>query len=465
MNAFREWLNTLFGSDGGRAVQMILALIVVVLLLLAVAWLFRRLFSGSFHGAKGGRLSVVDATSIDHHRRLVLLRRDDVEHLVMIGGPNDVLVESRILRAPPVLAGRAGPIAQPQVVPVAQTAPNAAPAAPAQVAAAPGRPAPFPEAPAAAEEPPKSRVVPGAAAVAAAMATAGAFMRARTGRGPEDDLPPPADLDHPTPPPARATVDTAFDTPLGRAEPPAETRGRGLFGLRRGASEANAPAEPPLAAVEPPRPVAVPPSMPPLKPVVQPPVAPAAADVAEERHELAHEIERALGDMAAPPPSAPQITPPPPVPPKAPARPAPRNLDEIDLLADLDLVVADLGRPTPVEAPPVASPRRDRPERAPERRAERPPEPPRLEPGFASSAPIPLDDGVTFTPDLAPPVRPTVARAAPTPEPVRAPEPPLAAPAPVAVESPPPEPEKPRVDELEEEMARLLSELSGTPRR
>ena len=103
MTAFRDWLNTVFGSDGGRAVQMILALLLVVALLLALAWLFRRIFGAGLSGGKGGRLAVVDAAHVDSRRRLVLLRRDDVEHLVMIGGPNDLLVESRILRAPPVV--------------------------------------------------------------------------------------------------------------------------------------------------------------------------------------------------------------------------------------------------------------------------------------------------------------------------------------------------------------------------
>ena len=39
------------------------------------------------------RLGLVDAFSLDGQRQLVLIRRDNVEHLVMIGGPNDVLVE------------------------------------------------------------------------------------------------------------------------------------------------------------------------------------------------------------------------------------------------------------------------------------------------------------------------------------------------------------------------------------
>ena len=41
------------------------------------------------------RLGVVEQASIDSRRRLVLIRRDDVEHLIMTGGPVDVVIEDR----------------------------------------------------------------------------------------------------------------------------------------------------------------------------------------------------------------------------------------------------------------------------------------------------------------------------------------------------------------------------------
>ncbi len=48
-------------------------------------------------GRRGpSRLEVLDTAPVDARRRLVLVRRDDVEHLVMIGGPTDVVIESRI---------------------------------------------------------------------------------------------------------------------------------------------------------------------------------------------------------------------------------------------------------------------------------------------------------------------------------------------------------------------------------
>lgn len=42
------------------------------------------------------RLDVVEQSSIDGRRRLVLIRRDNVEHLIMTGGPVDVVIETNI---------------------------------------------------------------------------------------------------------------------------------------------------------------------------------------------------------------------------------------------------------------------------------------------------------------------------------------------------------------------------------
>ena len=59
----------------------------------------RRVTGGTF--VAGGRnrqvrLSVTDAAAVDNRRRLVLVRRDDVEHLILIGGPSDVVIEQNI---------------------------------------------------------------------------------------------------------------------------------------------------------------------------------------------------------------------------------------------------------------------------------------------------------------------------------------------------------------------------------
>lgn len=45
------------------------------------------------------RLDVVAQANVDGRRRLVLIRRDDTEHLIMTGGPVDVVIETGIVRA------------------------------------------------------------------------------------------------------------------------------------------------------------------------------------------------------------------------------------------------------------------------------------------------------------------------------------------------------------------------------
>lgn len=42
------------------------------------------------------RLDVVEQTTVDGRRKLLLIRRDNVEHLVMTGGPTDVVLETGI---------------------------------------------------------------------------------------------------------------------------------------------------------------------------------------------------------------------------------------------------------------------------------------------------------------------------------------------------------------------------------
>src|ERR1700742_582252 len=42
------------------------------------------------------RLSVMEQASVDGKRKLVLIRRDDVEHLIMTGGPVDLVIETGI---------------------------------------------------------------------------------------------------------------------------------------------------------------------------------------------------------------------------------------------------------------------------------------------------------------------------------------------------------------------------------
>src|SRR5262249_16930612 len=106
-------LDSLFGGEMALPVKFVLAFVVVLALIVAATWLVRR-FGGSRLGSPSGRgrqprLAVIDAASVDGRRRLVLIRRDNVEHLVLIGGPTDIVVGQNIVRAGPVAPPREGP--------------------------------------------------------------------------------------------------------------------------------------------------------------------------------------------------------------------------------------------------------------------------------------------------------------------------------------------------------------------
>jgi hypothetical protein len=88
-----------------QTLTFLFAFIAVLALIGVAAWLVRR-FANNRIGAntqrgRMPRLAVIDAAAVDGRRRLVLVRRDNVEHLLMIGGPSDIVVEPNIVRAMP----------------------------------------------------------------------------------------------------------------------------------------------------------------------------------------------------------------------------------------------------------------------------------------------------------------------------------------------------------------------------
>jgi hypothetical protein len=100
----------LFGTELPLGLRFFIAFLFVLGLIGGAAYLVRRFGAGALSsaGARGRqpRLAVVDSAPIDGRRRLVIVRRDNVEHLVMIGGPSDVVVETNIVRSAPATAAR-----------------------------------------------------------------------------------------------------------------------------------------------------------------------------------------------------------------------------------------------------------------------------------------------------------------------------------------------------------------------
>jgi len=94
-------MDTLFG-EGQSGFTAVLFVIMVLGLLALAFWLLRQFGGGRVSGTPRGRqprLAVIDQATVDSRRRLVLIRRDNVEHLLIIGGPSDVVVEPNIVRA------------------------------------------------------------------------------------------------------------------------------------------------------------------------------------------------------------------------------------------------------------------------------------------------------------------------------------------------------------------------------
>src|SRR5947208_16939447 len=86
-----------------QSLTFLFAFIAVLALIGVFAWLVRRYahnrIGASTQRGRMPRLAVIDAAAVDGRRRLVLVRRDNVEHLLMIGGPSDIVVEPNIVRA------------------------------------------------------------------------------------------------------------------------------------------------------------------------------------------------------------------------------------------------------------------------------------------------------------------------------------------------------------------------------
>ncbi|MBR0957429.1 flagellar biosynthetic protein FliO [Bradyrhizobium japonicum] len=320
----------------GSPITFIVAFIVVLALIGVAAWLVRR-FAGGRIGAntqrgRMPRLAVIDAAAVDGRRRLVLVRRDNVEHLLMIGGPTDIVVEPNIVRAAPSrdqLPQRPSAAEPPRLAPM--------PDAGGWADEAP-RPElldhPEPQMP----EPPPRPARPSFADEVRRPAPALAERRSEPplgGFAPEPISPRPEREPRPEPLPPR----------IPRGEPPLMPRpSRGSEPMKMPPGRTERAAAPP-----PPPPV-------PQAPPVSPP-APAAAPSSAEQNlaEMAQRLEAALrrpaGETVAPPvaPEPPPAPPraarsEPPAPPAPPAKPAAEKTSFENLE---DEMASLLGRPKP----------------------------------------------------------------------------------------------------------------------
>jgi hypothetical protein len=145
------FLDGVFGTEMPFVVKFFLAFLLVLGLIGVGAWGLRRFTSGRLGSAstrgRQPRLGVIDYASVDARRRLILVRRDNVEHLLMIGGPTDVVVEANIVRA--VAAPRDVALARPaameplpRAIPLPDNGNGSWPLQPEVITPPPARPAP-----------------------------------------------------------------------------------------------------------------------------------------------------------------------------------------------------------------------------------------------------------------------------------------------------------------------------------
>lgn len=427
----------------------ILAFAIIFGLLAAFAHLMKRIAGGRAAELEGGRnrvprLGLVDSFDLDRQRKLLIVRRDNVEHLILVG-PTDVVVESNIVRAAsaaplrddrqptlqPLPAQPQGASAAPASSPLAQPAPPI-PATPQMMQAPAATPAATP------------------ATTAPVMPTA-PFPIPQPVRASE-----PRKSTMPPPPPFGAPKRGPAPTPQ-RIEPVLTAIAGGLPPLDKAAAlAAETPAEPEIkTAAKAPEMIKAP------EPVKAP--EPPKANAAPEAPALSETSEAITPAPLAEPKLAPitankappsEATPAEQAPP--PAEPAPAKPSQDDpLLADLSAKLQDVlkanmrpteglvpaaapapARPPLPPLPPIANPAASTPNEAP--------------PNGAPPSEAPQSEALKSAPMAASQPAPSPA-AAPASAPAPAPAP--VAPAPV---SPTPAPAAPAMDAFEEELRRIL---------
>lgn len=81
----------------GSLVFALMIVGVAIGLFAVIAFFVKKKFNLASLGQKlnaGSRLSVVETIAVDQKRKLVLIQKDGTEHLVLVGGPTDLVIET-----------------------------------------------------------------------------------------------------------------------------------------------------------------------------------------------------------------------------------------------------------------------------------------------------------------------------------------------------------------------------------
>ncbi len=86
-----------FVGDIPDGAKYVAALIFVLILILLVGWVLRKISTKvRKRGRDGGRLKVGESIMLDSQRTLTLVSCDDVEHLILLGDTNDLVIAASI---------------------------------------------------------------------------------------------------------------------------------------------------------------------------------------------------------------------------------------------------------------------------------------------------------------------------------------------------------------------------------
>jgi flagellar protein FliO/FliZ len=123
-----QFMTSLFGGSAGTLLNAAFALGIVLVLIVIGLWLLKLVSSAGQRLSRLNekRLQVLETATVDGKRKVMIIRRDNVEHVIMTGGPQDLVIET----------GIAVPEPQPMRRPVrpAGAATAAKPAEPADIA-------------------------------------------------------------------------------------------------------------------------------------------------------------------------------------------------------------------------------------------------------------------------------------------------------------------------------------------
>jgi flagellar protein FliO/FliZ len=102
-----QFLTSLFGGSENSFVTAALALGIVLVLIVLGVWVLKVSFRASNQLIRRNkRLTIIDSINVDAKRQLIIVRRDNVEHLILTGGPTDVVIEAGIPAEKPGLPVR-----------------------------------------------------------------------------------------------------------------------------------------------------------------------------------------------------------------------------------------------------------------------------------------------------------------------------------------------------------------------